>query len=319
MDSSMFLIINPNAGSGKTGKRLNKLLPQIKNHFGDIEYKITKKPRDEVSFAKSAIEEDYKTILSMGGDGTASNIGDVLVDYPDVKLGMLLAGSMNDWARTHSLPLKLKENMAIISEGYSELFPALKCIGDRIRYAFDHVDGGFVAEAGAAAQHEAKWIKNGFLKYTYLALKYVIKFKNVQVDIVIDDKEPFRIDDLSASVFGFSDEIAGFKMLPGNSFLSRKNKDIGFVFARGLKGLNRLKLILKTSSGKHLDMDGVWLARGRKIIIETERVLAWEAEGELFNETKKKVDIEYIENAINLIVPKVREYDQDFDESRYYQ
>ncbi|MCG3221324.1 MAG: hypothetical protein H7641_08085, partial [Candidatus Heimdallarchaeota archaeon] len=88
MDSEPFLIINPNAGSGKAGKRINKLLPSIKEHFGEIAYEITKKPRDEVSITKKAIEEGYKTILSMGGDGTASNIGDVLIDYPDVKLGM---------------------------------------------------------------------------------------------------------------------------------------------------------------------------------------------------------------------------------------
>lgn len=319
MVSDSFLIINPKAGSGKTGKKINKLLPQIIDHFGDIEYEMTTKPRDEVSIVKKAVENGYKTILSMGGDGTASNIGDVLVDYPDVKLGMLLAGSINDWARTHSIPLKLKENMEVISEGYHESFPALKCVGDRTRYAFDHVDGGFVAEAGAAAQHEAKWIKNGFLKYTYLALKYVIKFKNVQVDIQIDDGEILQIDDLSASVFGFSDEIAGFKILPGNSFFSRKNKDIGFVFAKGLKGFSRLQLLLKTSSGKHVDMKGVWLARGKKIIIESERILAWEAEGELFNETEKKVSIEYIDHALNLIVPKQREYSENFDESRYYE
>jgi diacylglycerol kinase family enzyme len=318
MDSDMFLIINPNAGSGRTGKKLHKLLPTIKNYFGSIEHEITTKPRDEVSIAERAVEKGYKTIISMGGDGTASNIGNVLIKHPNVKLGMLLTGSMNDWAKTHSIPLSFEENLNTISEGYSEFFPALKCIGDRTRYGFDHIDGGFVAEAGAAAQHEAKWLKNGFLKYTYLALKYVIKFKNAQVNIQIDDGEILQVEDFSASVFGFSDEIAGFKILPGNSSFSRKNKDIGFVFARGLKGLSRLQLLLKTSSGKHVDMKGVWLARGKKITIESERVLSWEAEGELFNETKKKVSIEYVENALNLIVPKDREYSDNFDETRYY-
>jgi hypothetical protein len=48
-------------------------------------------------------------------------------------------------------------------------------------------------------------------------------------------------------------------------------------------------------------------------------VLSWEAEGELFNETEKKVEIEYIEGALNLIVPKNRKYNEEFDESRYYQ
>ena len=147
---------------------------------------------------------------------------------------------------------------------------------------------GFVAEAGAAALTEAKWLKSGTLKYAYLALKYVMKFKNVPVTITIDDKEPIEVDDLSASVFAFSEEMAGFNMLPGNAYLSRKNKDIGIVIARGLKGLGRIGLVLKTSSGKHVEMDGVWLTRGKKVVIETERSLIWEAEGEIFNREKQK-------------------------------
>ncbi|MEE9410109.1 MAG: diacylglycerol kinase family protein [Candidatus Heimdallarchaeota archaeon] len=318
MDSEMFLIINPNAKSGKTGKKLSKILPVIKEYLGDIEFEITKGPQEEISIAKKAIERGYKTLLSLGGDGTASNIGDVLVENPEVKLGIISGGSMNDWGRTHSIPINLEKNLEVILECYSETFPALKCSGDKTLYAFDHIDGGFVAEAGAAAQHEAKWIKNGFLKYTYLALKYVIKFKNVPVKIQIDDKELIEVDDFSASVFGFSDSIAGFRILPGNSYYSRKNKDIGFVFARGLKGIQRLQLLLKTSSGKHVNMKGVWLARGKTITIESARPLAWEAEGEIFNKTKTKVNISYEDNALNLIVPRDREYIDDFDENFYY-
>lgn len=82
MSSDSFLIINPNSKSGKTGKRVNKYLKIINEYLGDIEYELTTKPREEATIAKKAVEEGYKTILSLGGDGTATNIGDVLVDYP---------------------------------------------------------------------------------------------------------------------------------------------------------------------------------------------------------------------------------------------
>ena len=56
MDSDPFLIINPNADSGKTGKKINKHLPQIKEHFGDIEYEITTKIKEEKNIIYVRIE-----------------------------------------------------------------------------------------------------------------------------------------------------------------------------------------------------------------------------------------------------------------------
>ena len=318
MDSNIFLIVNPSSKSGKTGKKFTRILPVIKEYLGDIEYELTQGPRGEVEITKKAIQNGYKTLITLGGDGTASNIGDVLIDYPEVKLGILAGGSMNDWGKTHSIPLDLQPNLEMLLEGYSEIFPAMKCTGDCIRYAFDHIDGGFVAEAAVAAQYEAKWIKSGILKYAYLALKYVIEFKNVQVKIQIDEKDDLIIDDFSASVFGFGDEIGGFRILPGNSYYCRTKNDVGFVFARGLKGIQRIMLLFKTFSGKHVDMKGVWLSRGNKITIESERPLVWDAEGEIFNEKEQKVTIEYIEDAINLIVPRERNYPDESNEFIYY-
>ena len=317
MSSDSFLIINPNSKSGKTGKRIGRYLKIIREYLGKIEYEVTTKPREEATIAEKAVKAGYKTILSLGGDGTATNIGDVLVDYPDTKLGYISSGSMNDWGRTHSIPTKLEDCLEVIIDGYSENFPAIKCKGDKESYAFDHVGGGFVAEAGAASLTEARWIKNGFLKYTYLALKHVIKFKNAPVSIKIDDNEPLVIEDFSASVFAFSESIAGFRMLPGNAHFSRKNKDIGIVIARGLKRLERISLVLKTSSGKHTEMDGVWLTRGKKIEVESERSLVWEAEGEVFNKKGLKISIEYIQNALNLIVPRERYYNRNTKEALY--
>ena len=47
--------------------------------------------------------------------------------------------------------------------------------------------------------------------------------------------------------------------------------------------------------------------------------LCWTAEGEIFNETGLRAEMERVDDAIRIVVPKDREYTYDYDESLYYQ
>ena len=320
MSKEPFVIINPNANSGRLGKNLDKILKITKNHIGDFEYILTETPRQEVALASKAIKDGYKTIAALGGDGTATNIGDVVVNHPDVTLGLLSAGSMCDIHRTHSIPYDLESSLEIFAEGHVDRFPAIKCIGDNSYYALDMADGGFTAKAAAAALTEMKWMKVGVIKYNYLAVKYVLKFKNLAGTITIDDKEPIRVEDLTNAFAAVGDVIAGYDVLPGNPYFSQKNKDLGIAIVHGMRGLRRLKMLIKASSGNHVGMRGIWLTRGRKLVVETdEDPLCWTAEGEIFNETGLRAEMERVDDAIRIVVPKDREYTYDYDESLYYQ
>jgi len=320
MSSEFFFIINPNSHGEKTGKNLKKILRKIKDYIGDFSYELTKGPRDEVNIAKKAIEEGYKTIVALGGDGTATNVGDVIVEHPGVKLGLVSAGSMCDWHRTHSIPYELDSGLAILTEGYSEKFPAMRCKGEKNYYSFDMADGGFSGKAAAAAFYELKWLKIGIIKYNYLAVKYLFKTPNVPATITIDDNEPIEIKELTNVMVALGDDIVGFKVLPGNPYFVQKYQDLGIVIAHGMKGLKRLLMLLRASNAKHVGMKGVWLTRGRKIRVVTHKEpLCWEAEGEIFNETGSEVVIERVENAIELIVPKDREYPDYYNEEIYYE
>ena len=320
MSSQPYVIINPNANSGRLGKNINKILEITKSYIGDFEYSLTKDPKEEKEIAERVIKEGYKTIAALGGDGTATNVGDVVVKYPDVTLGLLSAGSMCDWHRTHSIPYDLESSLEIFAEGHTEVFPTIKCTGDKTLYAFDMADGGFTAAAAAAALYEYKWIKVGFIKYNILAVKYVLSFTNTPCIVTIDDNESFKIDELTNAFAAVGDIIAGYDVLPGNSHFCRKNNDLGLVFAHGMKGLRRLRMLMRASRGNHIGMKGIWLSRGRKLTLESEeRPLCWTAEGEVFNEEGMKVVVERIDDAIKIIVPKEREYSYDYDESIYYQ
>jgi len=322
MKSDPFIIINPNAHSGKLGKNLDKILKTTREYIGDFQYKLTERGRHEVEIAEKAIKDGYKTIVALGGDGTATNMGDVAVNHPEITLGLISAGSMCDWHRTHSIPYHLKDSLEIFAEGHVEKFPAMKCSGDKTYYAFDMADGGFTAKAAAASFTEMKWLKIGVIKYNYLAFKYVIKFPNVPCTVTIDDGDPIEIKELTNVFASFGDDIVGFHVLPGNPYLIRKHADFGIAIAHGMKGLRRISMLIKASymfkPGQHLGMRGCWLSRGRRMLVESKHIaLPWETEGEIFNEKGFKVEIERIDDALNLIVPKEREYKQEYDESIY--
>ncbi|MCK4971916.1 MAG: hypothetical protein KAS52_01240 [Candidatus Heimdallarchaeota archaeon] len=319
MPSEPYIIANPNANTGKLGKKLDSALALIKEYIGDFEYVVTERPQQEKELAAEAIKKGYKTLVALGGDGTATNMGDAIIGHPDVTLGLLSAGSMCDWHRTHSIPYNLEESLKILVEGYSEKFPGIKSSGDRTNYAFDMTDGGFTGKAAAAAHYEMKWMKIGLIKYNYLALKYVLKFKNIPAKITLDDRDPIEIPDLTNAFAGVGDDIAGFHVLPSNAEYSQKNKDLGVLIAYGMKGLNRVKMLIKAIPGNHIGMKGVHLDRCKKMIVETAEPLCWENEGEIYSENSTRVEIERIEDAINLIVPKERCYKVDYDEEIYHQ
>ena len=320
MVNDPFIVVNPNANTGRLGKNLDKALKITEEYLGKFDYALTEGPRHEKELAQKAIDEGYKTLVALGGDGTATNMGNVIVNHPDVTLGLISAGSMCDWHKTNSIPYDLEESLAVLLERNVEKFPAIKCKGDEESYSFDMTDGGFTGVASAAAFTEMKWMKIGAIKYNYLGIKYMIKFKNTPCTVTIDDHEPFEINELINFFVALADDIAGFRVLPGNALYSKKNNDLGICLLHTKRGVNRVPMFVRAMFAKHLGLKGVWFTRGRKFKIESHGApFICSTEGEVYNENSLVVEAERVDNAISLIVPKERAYPAEFDEAYYYE
>ncbi|MHA1366144.1 MAG: diacylglycerol/lipid kinase family protein [Candidatus Heimdallarchaeota archaeon] len=150
-DSTPYLIINPNSNNQKTGKEIEKILSTSKNVFGDFSYEVTQQQGDGIPLAKKAIQEGYKTIVSIGGDGTLNEILNVAVNT-DAKIGMIAKGGSCD------------------AQGYSEKFPVGWTKGDNERYFMEMADGAFTGAVAEASHHRMKWLQ-GDLRYIALALQ----------------------------------------------------------------------------------------------------------------------------------------------------
>jgi len=90
------VIINPTSGGEKALDYKVKLENKARDHFEDVEIKITEKAQDATNFAEEASRERYDAVLVFGGDGTVNEVisGIAEKDYIP-KLAIIPGGTGN--------------------------------------------------------------------------------------------------------------------------------------------------------------------------------------------------------------------------------
>jgi len=301
-DSTPYLIINPNSNNTKTGKEIDQILSTSKNVFGDFSYEITQQPGDGMPLAKKAIHEGYKTIVSIGGDGTLNEILNVAVNT-DTKIGMVAKGGSCDAHKTHGIPRKLDRALEIIAQGYTEKFPVGWTKGDTERYFMEMADGAFTGAVAEASHYRMKWI-SGDMRYILLAFQMAYQFDPVPSKITVD-KEVIE-GNICVFAVALSDKLGGFEIIPGNH--PRKG-DFAVFIGEDYKRMKLISKLVKALNGKHLNDKKINIIRGKEITIESEEPMKWEAEGEIYSREATKLEFKYLPNAINLIIPEEWKYD----------
>ena len=100
------LIVNPNADLGRAWKTASDLRPIIEE-FGGADWSGTVYPTHATELARQAGEAGYDLVVSVGGDGTAHEIVNGLMQVPAEKrprLGVVPLGSGNDFAHAVGMP-----------------------------------------------------------------------------------------------------------------------------------------------------------------------------------------------------------------------
>lgn len=113
------LIANP--GAGKAGE-LNKSLKIAVRCLADMGVQADvalAKPKEEATrIAEKAVDEGYKTVVAMGGDGTVEAVMRGLVGTK-VRLGILPYGTENNVSRSLGIPEKVEDACDLIANNHS--------------------------------------------------------------------------------------------------------------------------------------------------------------------------------------------------------
>ncbi len=113
------LIANPGAGKAADLNKSLKIAVRCLADMGVQADVALAKPKEEATrIAEKAVEEGYKTVVAMGGDGTVEAVMRGLVGTK-VRLGILPYGTENNVGRSLGIPEKVEDACALIADNKS--------------------------------------------------------------------------------------------------------------------------------------------------------------------------------------------------------
>jgi diacylglycerol kinase (ATP) len=102
-------IINPVAGNGFATNLVEKLKEMISKSDLEAEIVYTTKKGHATELSKQYSGAGYKYIIGVGGDGTLNEIAIPLINNLDVIIGLIPAGTGNDFIQICGFPGRFEE------------------------------------------------------------------------------------------------------------------------------------------------------------------------------------------------------------------
>ncbi|MFA7390034.1 MAG: acylglycerol kinase family protein, partial [Proteiniphilum sp.] len=112
------LIINPISGTESKKNIPEMVAAAYDQKKFDLVIRITGYPGHATEIAQQAVKEQYRYVLTAGGDGTVNEVARTLVNS-DTTLGIIPFGSGNGLARELDIPMDAEKALEIILKGKS--------------------------------------------------------------------------------------------------------------------------------------------------------------------------------------------------------
>ncbi|HSJ51293.1 MAG TPA: diacylglycerol kinase family protein [Actinomycetota bacterium] len=291
------VIVNPHAGKRRVGKEVPELERTLRARGLRYQLLRTEGRGDAVRFAREALESGARFLVAVGGDGTVHEVVNGMLDADGRPvgdapvLGVVAAGSGCDFIRTFGLPGDATR--ACFHLTGDNLYPldVGKITYTTVSGDTDHRFFVNVAEAGlgaaVAARAERMSPRLGQSKYFFGFWLTLPRFKLATVRVEADRKtyegSAYLVVIGNAQYYGGGMKVSP-RSYPGDGVL-----DV-LVF-KGPKS-DAFTLIPKIYRGEHVPNAHVEEFRvRRRLVIEADRPLPIEADGEVLGTTSVVVEV----------------------------
>ena len=305
MPHKVKLILNPMADMGRAWKTANALRPIAQEFKGELTWSGTVYPTHAIELAKQAAEEGCDLVIAMGGDGTAHEVMNGLMQIPEHKrpvMGVVPIGSGNDFA--YSIGITQKSDHALAHALNAQNIHAVD-IGlmtdehGRKEY-FDNTLGiGFDAVV-TIRSHKLPIVK-GFLMYLTAVIQTIILNHDPARVQIETEKNKWEDTMLMFTLCNGPREGGGFMLSPNS-----KNDDglMEFVAVKKVSRATMFRLVPEFMKGTHMRFKQVQMGEFQKLTLVSDRPLYIHADGEIFTSfgsNLRKASFEILPAALKVV------------------
>ena len=305
MSHKVKLILNPMADLGRAWKTANDLRPIAQEFKGDLSWSGTVYPTHAIELAKQAAEEGCDIVVAMGGDGTAHEVMNGLMQVPAEKrpvLGIVPIGSGNDFAYSMGITNKSPQALANALKAENIQTVDVGMITDengRTEY-FDNTLGiGFDAVV-TIRSHKLPIVK-GFLMYlTAVFQTILLNHNSAKMQLETEDQK-WAEEVIMLTLCNGPREGGGFMLSPNS-----KNDDgkMEFLTVTKLSRFTMFRLVPEFLKGTHMRFKQVHMGEFKKMILSSDLPLYIHADGEVytsFGSNLRKISFEVLPQALRVI------------------
>ncbi len=287
-----FFIVNPSANNGKAVRVWESVRSQLDAQGLEYKWAFSKDADDVEMLARSEASLPGALVVGVGGDGTLQRIATAIVGS-DAVLGVVPAGTGNDFARTMQIPVDAVAACSVLLHGQTIHVDLGRFNG---RYFINVLGTGLDAEVAAGANSHFKRF-SGILGYMLSLLWQLVVYKPRQVEIVLDGEKiscrVWLVAVANACYYG-----GGMKVAPG----ADPGDGLADVVVVGkISRFRFLQIFPRVYGGRHITHPAVSVFRAASVEITADRVIAAQADGEPAGSTPISVKME--RHAIRLRVP----------------
>lgn len=259
------------------------------------EIQTTSTRQDERKLALDAIVAGCTTIVCVGGDGTSGNVANAILHAgTDTRLGVIPAGTGNDFARTLGLE---RATPAIVAARAVQPSSTRMDVG-RIEDNFFLNSCGFGFDVAVLqGLAGARWVGNN-LVYFYSALQQILGFRGLEMSAQSPHASRERALHLLVVIANGSRFGGGLAIAPTATVTDGL---LDAVLIRDATRTRRLRMLAAASRGTHGRFGEVTAERAPRFTLRFDDSPVYESDGELHQAKSGEIEIECVPAALRVV------------------
>ncbi len=280
-------IVNPTAGNGFAGTMIPEIEHMIRKQNIAGEIVLTERCGHAEELSRSYYEAGFSHIVGVGGDGTINEVARPLIGKADTVLGIIPAGTGNDFNQITGFPDRFTDKEWEIF--FRKDLMALDTGTVNGKIFLNGMGLGFDAQVAAEnyiAPGEVK--KGGKNKYLWHIIKTLLFYREKRM-VVTDSRNSYEGDCFINTIAVGRRFAGGFRLTP-KAIANDGLLDVCMI--KRLNLLQRFSLLLKVPEGKHITSNKVIYYQTAGLELEFSETVPFHIDGELFFAKEFRVGVQ---------------------------